>query len=325
MKVLVTGGAGFIGSNLVRSLLARGDSVRVLDNFSTGKRENLAGLEGQLEVIEGDIRDEATCQDACRGMEAVFHQAAIGSVPRSIEDPLTTHRVNVDGTLNLLMASREAGVKRFIYASSSSVYGDASEKVKEESLCPRPLSPYAVSKLAGELYTTVFSKLYGLEGIALRYFNVFGPRQDPLSMYAAVVPRFIAQLLNGGRPTIHGDGEQTRDFTYVENVVRANLLALECPASACGKAYNIACGTAISVNELFRMIRREIGQRVSRIRPLRAPERAGDVKHSLASIQLAQSELGYVPTVGVEEGIRLTVEWFRSQRPQPSEDSESPG
>ncbi len=315
VKVLVTGGAGFIGSNLVRSLLARGDAVRVLDDFSTGKRENLAGLEGELEIIEGDIRNEATCSEACRGVEAIFHQAAIGSVPRSIEDPLTTHRVNVDGTLNLLIAAREARVKRFVYASSSSVYGDAPEKAKDESLRPRPLSPYAVSKLAGELYTLVFSRLYGVEGVALRYFNVFGPRQDPSSMYAAVVPKFIAALLDGTRPTIYGDGKQTRDFTYVENVVRANLLALECPSSACGKAYNIACGSAISVNELFRLIRGEIGPQVGRIRPIRAAERPGDVKHSLASIKLAQAELGYVPTVAVEEGIRLTVEWFRAQRP----------
>lgn len=314
MRILVTGGAGFIGSNLVRSLLARGDAVRVLDDFSTGKRENLDGLAGDLEVVEGDVRDAKTCAEACRGAEAVFHEAAIGSVPRSVEDPLSTHHVNVDGTLNLLVAARDAEVRRFVYASSSSVYGDAPEEVKDESLRPRPLSPYAVSKLAGELYTVVFSHVYGLEGVALRYFNVFGPRQDPHSMYAAVVPKFVSALLEGGPPTIFGDGEQTRDFTYVENVVRANLLALECPADACGKAYNVACGASISVNELFRLVRSEVGDEAAHVKPVYAAERPGDVRDSLASIRLAESELGYVPTVGVEEGIRLTVEWFRANR-----------
>lgn len=291
--------------------------MRVLDNFSNGKRENIdplelpAGSGGSLEIVEGDIRDPATCADACEGVSAVLHQAALGSVPRSVEDPETTHDINVTGTLNLLLAARAQGARRFVFASSSSVYGDAPEEVKTEGLPARPLSPYAVSKLAGELYTIVFSRVYGLEGVALRYFNVFGPRQDPESMYAAVVPLFATALLEGRAPTIFGDGEQTRDFTYVENVVRANLLALECPVEACGKAYNVACGAATSVNDLFRMIREEVGESAGRIKPKHAPPRAGDVKHSLAGVDLAAQGLAFVPTVSVEKGIHQTVAWYR--------------
>ena len=316
LKVLVTGGAGFIGTNLVRSLLLKGDSVRVLDNFSSGKRENIEDLKGDLEFLGADIRDLPTCLQACVGMDAVLHQAALGSVPRSIQDPSLTHQVNVNGTLNMLLAARDQEVKRFVFASSSSVYGNTEEKVKVESLPLRPLSPYAVSKLAGEAYTLVFSKVYGLETVALRYFNVFGPRQDPESMYAAVVPRFLASLLKGEPPRIFGDGHQTRDFTYVENVVRANLLALECPSEACGRAYNIACGQSTSVNDLFRLMRERVGGDAVRIKPTHEPPQAGDVHDSLASIEAARKILGYVPTLGVEEGIGLTIDWYRSRRSQ---------
>jgi UDP-N-acetylglucosamine 4-epimerase len=312
LNVLVTGGAGFIGSNIVRTLLARGDSVRVLDDFSSGKRHNLEGLERSIEVVEGDIRDPARCREACSGVDAVLHQAAVGSVPRSIEDPLTTHQVNVDGTLNMLLAARAEKVRRFVFASSSSVYGDAPEPVKVETLPARPISPYAVTKLAGEQYVIVFSKVYGMEGVALRYFNVFGPHQDPESMYAAVVPRFAAALLEGRPPTINGDGEQTRDFTYVDNVVRANLLALECPLEACGKAYNVACGGSTSVNALFRAMRERLRGESARMKPVHAPAQKGDVRDSLASIDAARKGLGYMPTTGVEEGIRLTCDWYKA-------------
>lgn len=313
LKVLVTGGAGFIGSNLVRSLLERGDEVRVLDDFSSGRRENLQNLSGDIELLEGDVRDPAACADACQGAECVFHQAALGSVPRSIEDPLTTHLVNVDGTLNLLLAARDRQVRRFVYASSSAVYGDAPEPVKTETLPPRPLSPYAISKLAGEQYTIVFSLLGDLEGVALRYFNVFGPRQDPDSMYAAVVPRFATSLLHGEPPTIYGDGGQSRDFTHVDNVVRANLLAMECPSDACGKAYNVACGRATSVNDLFRLLRESVGPSAAAVEPVYAPPRKGDVRDSLASIEAAAVDLGYAQVVDVREGIRSTVEWYRAR------------
>jgi len=311
VNVLVTGGAGFIGSHLVRGLLKRGDHVRVLDDLSTGKRENLAEIAGEVEMLEGDVRDPETCSAACAGMDAVSHQAALGSVPRSVEDPATTHEVNVNGTLNVLLAARERGVKRFVFASSSSVYGDAPERVKVEELPARPLSPYAVSKLAGEAYTVVFNRVYGLETVALRYFNVFGPRQDPESMYAAVVPRFATRLLGGERPVIFGDGEQSRHFTYVDNVVLANLLALECPPRAWGRAYNVACGRAISLNELFSVMQRAVGGKAIEIRPVHEPPRQGDVRDSLASVDAAKQALGYAPAVDVATGIRWTVEWYR--------------
>jgi nucleoside-diphosphate-sugar epimerase len=318
MRVLVTGGAGFIGSHLAGALLARGDEVRILDNFSTGKRENLDELGGALEVLEGDIRDSALCFAAVKGVDAVLHQAALGSVPRSIEDPTTTHAVNVDGTLHLLCAAQEAGVRRFVFASSSSVYGNAPEKVKVESLPARPLSPYAVSKVAAEAYTLVFHHVYGLETVALRYFNVFGPRQDPDSMYAAVVPRFVSSLLALKQPTIFGDGNQSRDFTYVENVVLANLLALQCRPESCGKAYNVACGGSTSVTDVFRLLRESVGGEALRVDPLHEPPRRGDVRDSLASIDLARASLGYVPGIDVGEGIRETVEWYRSRSAAPT-------
>lgn len=313
MKVLVTGGGGFIGSNLVRSLLARGDTVRVLDNFATSKRRNLDEVRDDIELIEADIRDPAVCRSACQGMEGVLHQAAVGSVPLSIEDPLTTHQVNVDGTVNMLLAARDQGVRRLLFASSSSVYGDAPESVKIETLPARTQSPYAVSKLAGEAYTLVFSRVYALETIALRYFNIFGPRQSPDSMYAAVIPKFASCLIEGKAPTIYGDGGQTRDFTFVENVVQANLRGLDAPAGACGKAYNIACGATTSLNDLYRMMQARIGGNAAQIRPEYAAARKGDVRDSLASIALAREALGYVPAVDVQEGIRRTVDWYIAQ------------
>ena len=310
MRVLVTGGAGFIGSNLVRSLLGRGDEVRVLDNLATGKRENLDDVWSDIEFVEGDIRESATCSAACEGIDAILHQAALGSVPRSVEDPVTTHDVNVNGTVNMLLAARARSVERFVFASSSSIYGDAPEVVKTEELPPRPLSPYAASKLTGEAYTVVFTHAYGMKTVALRYFNVFGPYQDPGSMYAAVIPLFAAALLREESPTVYGDGEQSRDFTYVDNVVQANLLSLECPDEACGQYYNVACGVSTSINELFRMMRDRIGDAVSQVEPEYAPLRAGDVRDSLASIEKARRLLGYDPQVEFEEGVARTVDWY---------------
>lgn len=327
MNVLVTGGAGFIGSNLVRRLVERGHRVRVLDNLETGKRRNLAEVSEDLELLVGDIRNEQDCLDGCRATEAVLHLAALGSVPRSIRDPWTTHEVNVGGTLNLLLAARECGVRRFVLASSSSVYGNRRESVMDESFSSRPLSPYAASKLAAEAYSLVFGRTYGLETVVLRYFNVFGPRQDPNSMYAAVVPRFVTSLLAGEAPVIYGDGGQSRDFTYVENVVSANLLALACEQAACAKVYNVACGETVSVNELFKEIRKVLSgccedhraegisrgiAAVDRIEPVYEPPRQGDVLHSRACIDAARRGLGYAPKVEFEEGVRRTVDWFRS-------------
>jgi nucleoside-diphosphate-sugar epimerase len=247
-------------------------------------------------------------------VEGILHEAAIGSVPLSIKDPGKTHQVNLDGTIHLLIAARDLGIQRFVFASSSSVYGDRPEPVKKEDLPLAPCSPYAVSKLAAEAYSLVFSHVYGVQAVALRYFNVYGPRQDPNSMYAAVVPRFTTSLIRGEAPTIFGDGGQTRDFTYVEDVVRANLLALECPPEACGKAYNIACGQATSVNELFRRLREEVGGNALKLKPQHQPAQKGDVRDSLASIEAAENGLGFVPAVGIEKGLRLTVEWYRSRQ-----------
>ena len=310
LTVLVTGGAGFIGSNLVRALLERGEAVRVLDDFSPGRRENLLALEGSVEVFEGDLRDRAACSKACCGVEAVLHQAALGSVPRSVDDPVTSHQVNVTGTLNLLQSALDCGVGRFVFASSSSVYGNSPEAVKTETLVPRPVSPYASTKLAGEAYTLAFKKTYGLNTIALRYFNVFGPRQDPDSAYAAVVPCFASRLLSSESPTIYGDGEQMRDFTFVDNVVSANLLALTCPEEACGEVYNVACGSCFSVNQLFRMMRDHLGVTSFGVEPIHAPSRKGDIRNSLASIDKVRDALGYLPLVGFEDGVRRTMDWY---------------
>jgi len=315
-RYLVTGAAGFIGSHLVEALLRRGEGVVALDDFSTGRRDNLAaailarprGAAGP-DVIEGDIRDPATVRRALRGVECVLHQAALPSVQRSVEDPGATHAVNVTGTLNLLVAAREAGVRRFVYASSSSVYGDNPTLPKVETMTPAPLSPYAVSKLAGEHYCRVFCGLYGLETVALRYFNVFGPRQDPTSQYAAVVPNFVTAALANRAPTVYGDGLQSRDFTFIDNVVDANLKACDAPAGAAGRAYNVACGSAATLLELWGILERIIGLH---LRPVHERPRPGDVRHSLAAIDEASVHLGYEPKVDLEEGLRQTVDAFRA-------------
>jgi len=304
---LVTGGAGFIGSAIADRLVRDGRAVRVLDDFSTGSEERLVHLLDDVEIVRGDIRDRDTVDRCLRGVEVVFHEAALPSVARSVEDPLTSHDVNVNGTLTLLDAARRAGVRRLVYAASSSAYGDSAVLPKKESQPAAPLSPYAVGKLTGEYYCRIWWTLYGLSTVSLRYFNVFGPRQDPRSEYAAVIPRFVTAALAGQAPKVFGDGEQTRDFTFVENVVDANLLAAEAEG-ADGGLFNIACGERISLNRLLR----EIGEIIGR--PVKAeygPARAGDVKHSLADISLARKVLGFEPRVSVREGLERTVAWFQ--------------
>ena len=315
-RYLVTGGAGFIGSHIVETLLKRGESVVVLDDFSTGKKETLeealraAEPEGPpAQIIEGDIRDTPTVRRAIAGVTHVLHQAALGSVPRSVADPLESHDVNATGTLNLLVAAREEGVRRFVYASSSSVYGDSETLPKVEAMATAPLSPYAVNKLAAELYCGVFHRLYGLETVALRYFNIFGPRQDPNSQYAAVVPKFITAALEGKAPTIYGDGLQSRDFTYIENAVQANLKACDAPAEAMGRAYNIACGSRATLLEVIDVLRDLTGRDFN---PRHEESRQGDVKHSVAGIDLAKRHLGYEPGIALREGLSRTVDWFRA-------------
>ncbi|GMV96934.1 MAG: SDR family oxidoreductase [Phycisphaerae bacterium] len=304
---LVTGGAGFIGSHIVERLVRDGQPVRVLDDFSSGKRENLAGFGSKVEVVEGDLRRPEDCRRACRGVEVVFHQGAVPSVPKSVADPATTHAVNVDGTFNLLMAAREAGCRRVIYAASSSAYGESAELPKRERALPEPLSPYAVNKLVGEYYCRVFSACYGLETLSLRYFNVFGPRQDPRSQYAAAIPAFVTAILRDQPPTVYGDGEQTRDFTYIDNVVHANLLAAKAPRAR-GEVLNVACGERVSVNAIIRQINELLGKK---IKPVYAPERPGDVKHSLADITAARELIGFEPVVGFDEGLRRAIDWYR--------------
>ncbi len=303
---LVTGGGGFVGANIVQALLERGQRVRVLDNFATGRRQNLAGFETNIDLIEGDIRNPEVAARAVAGVDYVLHQAALGSVPRSVQDPITSNDVNVNGTLNLLWAAKQAGVKRFVTASSSSVYGNTPQLPKEESMTPNPISPYAVSKLACERYTVSFHAIYGLPTVALRYFNVFGPKQDPLSQYAAVIPRFITAIKKGEAPIVYGDGEQSRDFTFIENVVQANLLACTAP-DAPGQFMNIACGDRYSLNTLLQLMAEIMGKEV---RPIYDAERSGDVKHSLASIARAKKVLGFTPTVDFRDGLKRTVAWF---------------
>jgi UDP-glucose 4-epimerase len=303
-RVLVTGGAGFIGSNLVEALLARGDDVRVLDNFSTGSRANLASLGREVEVVEGDLRSYERVHTAVRGTEVVFHQGALGSVPRSVQDPLSSTAVNVEGTLNVLLAARDEGIRRVVAASSSSVYGDGGEFPRVETQAPNPISPYAVAKLAAERFCVSFTRVYGIETVALRYFNVFGPRQDPTSQYAAVVPRFIAAVAAGMPVTIHGDGAQSRDFTYVENVVAANLLACDA-AGAAGRVLNIATGGSQSVNELADTVGRLLGRLVEKAF---GPAQPGDVRESWADVGAAREAIGYTPTVGFEEGLQRTID-----------------
>jgi len=304
---LVTGGAGFIGSNIVEELVRLGHSVRVLDNFSTGKRENIALLLEKIELIEGDIRDEETCRLAVEGIEYILHQAAMPSVPRSITDPVTTSEVNIMGTVKLLTAAAKAKVRRFVYAASSSAYGDQSLPVKNELLLPRPLSPYAAAKLAGEYFCHAFSNSMSLETVGLRYFNVFGPRQDPTSQYSAVIPLFITAVREGRRPIIYGDGSQTRDFTYVANNVQANILAATTEKPVVGKIINIACGKSFSVLDLLKAINQVLGKNIE---PCFESSRKGDVKHSLADISLASEMLGYEVKIDFVEGVRRTVEWY---------------
>jgi UDP-glucose 4-epimerase len=306
VRVLVTGGAGFIGSNLVAELLARGHGVRVLDNFSSGHRRNLATVEGDIELIEGDLRSYERVHHAVRGCEVVFHQGALPSVPRSVQDPITTSEVNVGGTLNVLLNARDEGVRRLVFASSSSIYGDAPGFPRTEDAAPMPLAPYPVSKLAAEQYCRVFSSVYGLATVSLRYFNVFGRRQDPASQYSAVIPRFITAMRAGQAPTIYGTGRQSRDFTHIDNVVAANLLAMDAP-DAWGQVFNVACGTPHSLNELVELLNRILG---SEIEPEHGGPRPGDVERSWADISRAEKVLGYEPVVDFEQGLRMTVESF---------------
>lgn len=308
-KYLVTGVAGFIGRSIAAALLARGESVRGVDNFITGKRENLAGLEA-LEFIDGDLADAAVCARACAGVEIVFHEAALASVPRSVADPIATNINCVDATLNLLVAARAAGVRRVIYAGSSSVYGDSPTLPKHEQMLPNPISPYAVAKLAGEQYMRSFSRVYGLETVTLRYFNVFGPHQDPTSNYSGVLAIFCRKMLAGEQPTIYGDGGQSRDFTYIDNVVHANLLAAEAPAErVSGMAMNTATGSRITLNATFEILRELTGYKGEAVY---AASRSGDIRDSLADVGLAGELLGYKPLVDFREGLRRTVEWYRS-------------
>jgi nucleoside-diphosphate-sugar epimerase len=307
LRVLVTGGGGFIGCHLVERLLRDGREVRVLDNFATGRRENFAELLDDIDLVEGDMQSYERVHTAVRGCEAVLHQAALPSVPRSVQDPLTSNATNVTGTLNVLLASRDEGVRRVVFGSSSSIYGANPDLPKHEDLLPLPISPYAVAKLAGEGYCRSFHEVFGLETVSLRYFNVFGPRQDPLSQYAAVIPNFTTALLAGQPPVVYGDGQQSRDFTYVENVVEGNLLAMEAQGAA-GKVYNVSAGVRLSLNELLDRLRALTGNdaeaRYEDARP-------GEVRHSQADISRAGDELGYRPTVSVEEGLSRTVDSYR--------------
>lgn len=308
MRVLVTGGGGFIGSNLVGRLLTLGHEVAVLDNFLTGRRENLAEYGDSVQLFEGDIRDLEGTRAAMADREVVFHQAALPSVPRSVEDPVLSNSINVDGTLNVLLACRDAGVRRVVMASSSSVYGDSETLPKTEDMATAPKSPYGASKLATEAYGRAFNAVYEMEVVSLRYFNVFGPRQDPMSHYAAVIPRFITALLEDRQPIVFGDGEQTRDFTYVDNVVEANLLAAAAPGAP-GLALNLAGGMRYSLNYLLELV---AGLTGSRAQAVYEPARPGDIKHSQAGIELARNVLGFSTVVHFEEGIRRTVEWYRT-------------
>ena len=314
MRALVTGGAGFIGSNLSEALLKRGDDVVVLDNFVTGRRENLVQAQewakegdARFELVEGDMRDRATVARAMKGVDVVFHQAALPSVARSVDDPLTSHQVNVTGTLHLLLEARDQGVQRFVAASSSSLYGESPTLPKVETMPKEPISPYGLDKLACETYCVLFNQLYGLETVALRYFNVFGRRQDPASDYAAVIPKFVTLMQEDKPATVNGDGSQTRDFTYIDNVIDANLLSAQAPSEACGRFYNIACGERISLLQLVGAIGDVLGKQID---PVHGPPRAGDIQHSLADIEAARKLLGYEPKVDLSEGLRRTIDWY---------------
>jgi nucleoside-diphosphate-sugar epimerase len=309
MGVLVTGGGGFIGSHLAARLASLGHSIRILDNFATGRRSNVLALTGEIELVEGDIQSYERVHNAVAGCEVVFHQAALPSVPRSVADPLTSNATNVTGTLNVLLAARDAGVRRVVFASSSSVYGATKELPKREDMAPLPVSPYAVAKLACEGYCRSFGEVYGLETVALRYFNVFGPNQDPRSQYAAVVPNFITAVLTNEPPTIFGDGEQSRDFTYVENVVEANMLAMDADVAP-GRVYNVACGQAVTLNQLFAELRELVD---SDLEPVYVPPRAGDVRHSLADLTRTRHDLGYEPSVELREGLSRSIKDLRDR------------
>lgn len=306
-RFLITGGAGFIGSNLCRKLVSEGCFVRVIDNLITGKISNLTGVIDKIDFIRADMGDENVARAAMKDIDVVLHQGAVPSVPRSVADPATTHKHCVDATFTLLLAARDAGVKRFVYAASSSAYGDTPTLPKVETMPTEPLSPYAAAKLFGEYYCSVFSKVYGLQTISLRYFNVFGPFQDPTSQYAAAIPAFVTKILKNEPPTVYGDGEQSRDFTYVDNVVHANLLAAKAKKVG-GEVINIACGERITVNEIISLINQILGKT---IRPIYEPPQPGDVKHSLASIDLAKKVIGYEPIVSFRDGLEQAIEWYR--------------
>jgi nucleoside-diphosphate-sugar epimerase len=310
-KYLITGIAGFIGSSIARALLAQGDEVRGIDNLSTGKRENLTEILSQIDFREADLLDLDAVHSACRGVDYIFHEAAIPSVPKSVVDPLGSNRANVDATVHLLIAAKDARVKRVVYAASSSAYGDTPTLPKHEAMIPNPISPYAVAKLASEYYMTSFYRCYGLETVCLRYFNIFGPRQDPTSPYSGVLAKFITQMLAGEQPTIFGDGLQSRDFTYIDNTVSANLLAAKAPAAqAAGQVFNVATGERYDLNQTFELLKKIIGYNGE---VKYAADRAGDVKHSLADLSRTEKALGYKPKVNFEEGLRRTVDWYRGQ------------
>ena len=312
-KILITGAAGFIGSWLTDTLLARGELVRGFDNFATGRRENLADAaqNEKFELVEGDLRDATAVAAACVGVDAILHQGALPSVPRSVKDPRTSHEANIDGTFNLLEGARAAGIKRVVYAASSSAYGNQPGFPRVETMVPQPIAPYPVQKMAGELYMRSYWQVYGIETVALRYFNIFGPRQVPDSPYSGVMAKFILQMMQGERPTIFGDGEQGRDFTYVANAVEANLRALEAPADrVAGRVFNVACGGRHTLNETYAVIARLLDFKEQ---PLYGPIRAGDVTNSEADISAARDAFGYNPLIGFEEGLRLTVDWYKSE------------
>lgn len=310
-KLLITGVAGFIGSSLAHALVAKGETVRGLDNLSTGKPENISSIRDRIDFRKADLLDLGAVRDACRGVDYVLHQAALASVPRSVEDPIASNQANVDGTLNVLVAAKEARVKRVIYAASSSAYGDTPTLPKREDMIPNPISPYAVAKLAGEHYMASFYRVYGLETVSLRYFNIFGPRQDPSSQYSGVLAKFIPIMLRGEQPTIFGDGEQSRDFTYIDNAVSANLLACTAPADqVAGRMFNVAIGQRANLNQTFEVLKKLTGYKGD---AAYGPAREGDVKHSLADISLAEKHLGYRMLVDFEEGLRRTVEWYRRE------------
>lgn len=306
-KFLVTGGAGFIGSNICKKLVSQGCFVRVVDNLLTGKKSNLTDISDKIEFIEADMGDDEIARKSMKDIDVCLHQGALPSVPLSVDDPAATHKHCLDATFTLLLAARDAGIKRFVYAASSSAYGDTPTLPKVETMLAQPLSPYAAAKLAGEYYCSVFYEVFGLETISLRYFNVFGPQQDPTSQYAAAIPAFVTAVLKDEPPTVYGDGEQSRDFTFVDNVVEANLLAARAEHTA-GQAVNIACGQAVTVNQVIEMINNAVGKNV---KPIYEASRPGDVKHSLADISLAEEVIGYKPVVQFEQGLKLAIDWYR--------------